>query len=297
MQALKGKIATVGTFDGVHRGHLVVIETMKRLGQQLGLSPLLITFDRHPLEVVAPHRVPPRIMNVDDENRFLQKLDIEVLVVPFTRQIMNLTAEEWMRKMKSDFGVRALVVGYDNTFGCDGIDLSVSDYQKIGQRLDIKVFEAPVLEGVSSSAIRRAVSEGKIDLATQMLGRPFRLEGKVESGRQLGRTLGFPTANINVNSKRLVPAHGVYACIATLPDGARIPAVVNIGVRPTVNDGLTPTVEAHLLDWSGNLYGCNLNIDFMSRLRAEQKFSSLDELQHQIAIDCLKARKVLAEKL
>lgn len=287
------RAATVGTFDGVHLGHLAVIDALKRLAEQRSLVPMVVTFDRHPLETVAPERAPKRLMSPDEEAAALQALGVEVRVEEFTPQLMRQTAREWMEGVYRRMGVRALVMGYDNTFGCDGVDMSVEGYQMLGTELGIEVVEASVVAGVSSSSVRRVLDAGDVDKASEMLGRFYRLAGMVTSGRQLGRTIGFPTANLEVDPCRLVPANGVYACRAVLDNGTCRPAVVNIGVRPTVGEGLTPTVEAHLPGWDGNLYGRSVMLEFVGRLRGECRFGSLEELKGQIARDCQAAEKIL----
>ncbi|MEE1023101.1 MAG: riboflavin biosynthesis protein RibF [Muribaculaceae bacterium] len=290
-QNTAGRVATVGTFDGVHRGHRAVLQTVKRIADAEGLRPAVITFDRHPLEVVAPERAPKRLMTPADEAATLASLGLEVEVIPFTRELMGLSAGEWMERMARDMGVRTLVVGYDNTFGRDGIDMSVADYICLGRLHGIEVVKAPIVPAISSSAIRRAVGEGRVEKAAGMLGRPYSLEGTVEQGNRLGRTIGFPTANLRPEAGRLVPANGVYSADAILPGGERRRAVVNIGVRPTVGDNLRPTVEAHIIGWHGDLYGKELTLEFLRHLRDERRFDSLDSLKRQIEADTAEASR------
>ena len=290
-QNTAGRVATVGTFDGVHRGHRAVLQTVKRIADAEGLRPAVITFDRHPLEVVAPERAPKRLMTPADEAATLASLGLEVEVIPFTRELMGLSAGEWMERMARDMGVRTLVVGYDNTFGRDGIDMSVADYICLGRLHGIEVVKAPIVPAISSSAIRRAVGEGRVEKAAGMLGRPYSLEGTVEQGNRLGRTIGFPTANLRPEAGRLVPANGVYSADAILPGGERRRAVVNIGVRPTVGDNLRLTVEAHIIGWHGDLYGKELTLEFLRHLRDERRFDSLDSLKRQIEADTAEASR------
>ncbi len=280
------RIATVGTFDGVHLGHLAVTDALQRFAAERSLLPTVVTFDRHPLETVAPERAPKRLMSPADEVSALRSLGLDVIVERFTPDLMRLTARQWMEGVRDNLGVRALVMGYDNTFGCDGLDMSLADYRRLGYQLGMDVIEAPVVPGISSSAIRRVLTGGDVERGASMLGRPYRLEGTVEAGNQLGRTIGFPTANLAVDSGRFVPANGVYACRAEMEDGSCNPAVVNIGVRPTVGEGLACTVEAHLPGWTGDLYGQTLKLDFAARLRDEMRFGSLEELRGQIERDC-----------
>lgn len=288
----KRRVATVGTFDGVHSGHRSVVATLKSYAEAHGLEPLVVTFDRHPLEIVAPERAPGRIISLPEEIRLLQELGTEVAIEVFNEDTRRLTARQWIEIMHSRYGVEALVVGYDNTFGCDGVSLSVADYRQLGASEGVDVVTAPVVPNVSSSEIRRLLHEGDTVIPARLMGRPFRLEGEVVHGRELGRRLGFPTVNLQVASDRLVPAGGVYAAMALLPDGKRYPAVVNIGVRPTVGTGLAPTIEAHIIGWSGELYGKHIGLEFCRRIRGERRFDTLDDLKNQIAEDCRAAERI-----
>lgn len=284
------KIATVGTFDGVHRGHRLVLKTLREEAAREGLEPVVITFDRHPLAVIAPERVPGALSSAEEKARMISKEGVGVHVVPFTEQVRRLTAYEWMRRLHDRMGVRVLVVGYDNTFGSDGLSLDIGDYQSLGEVVGIRVVEAPVLAGVSSSAVRKAVASGEIERANEMLGRPYRLEGTVKGGNHLGSKIGFPTANLPVPEGQIIPAEGVYAAEATLPDGQRRRAAVNIGRRPTIGDLRAPIIEAHILDYDGDLYGEHLALDLIGRIRGEQKFDSVEDLQRQLDRDVRQVR-------
>lgn len=283
------KAAAIGTFDGVHEGHRLLLRTLREQAARHGLDPIVVTFDRHPLEVVAPQRAPLRLSTSDEQLRLLAEERVEVTVVPFTQQTRILTAEQWLRRLRDTMGVRLVVLGYDNTFGSDGRHLSASDYDAIGEALGLLVAHAPRLDGVSSSAVRRAVAAGDVELAAKMLGRPYALEGAVEHGRHLGTGLGFPTANVAVSDRMAVPADGVYACYVALPGGVRRKAVVNVGTRPTVEAHGERSVEAHILSWSGDLYGCRVRVEFIRRLRSEMKFGSLRQLREAIARDAAQA--------
>lgn len=288
------KIATVGTFDGVHRGHALVLETMRGLAGTESLSPIAITFDRHPLALIAPERAPGFLSTVEEKCELLGAQGVEPVVLPFNEQLRRQTAYEWMRRLHDRMGVRVLIVGYDNTFGSDGLAMDLADYQSLGDVIGIRVVEAPVLPGVSSSAVRKAVAAGEIGRANEMLGRPYRLGGLVKSGNRLGGKIGFPTANIVPPRGRILPAEGVYAATATLPDGTRRPAAVNIGKRPTIGDLFDPLIEAHILDYDGNLYGERIALDLLERVRGEEKFGSVDELRAQLERDVIKVREICA---
>lgn len=277
--------AAVGTFDGVHRGHLAVLDTLRDVAYGRGVRPLAFTFDRHPLSLIAPERAPLLLSTPGERASLIRREGVEPVILPFDEDLRSTTAEGWMRTLHDDFGVRVLVVGYDNTFGCDGVNLSLSDYARIGKGMGIDVVEAPRVEGVSSSAVRKAVASGDVEGGSMMLGRPFRLEGHVVEGNRLGRTIGFPTANLLPSPGYAVPATGVYTAIVTLPDGTLHPAMVDVGTRPTVDSSCTHVIEAHLLHWNGDIYGLPISVDFISRLRDEKKFDSVEALRRQLEKD------------
>lgn len=283
---------TVGTFDGVHLGHRKVVEFLTAQSAANGLRPIVITFEPHPLAVVAPTRAPKLLELPDEREENLRSLGVEVVVLEFNEDLRRLTVAEWMERLVREYNVRLLVAGYDNTFGSDGMSMNLSDYSRIGENCGIKVVEAPVVDGVSSSAIRRALGAGDVETAAAMLGKPYSIGGKVGHGRELGRQLGFPTANLIANLNIMLPAPGVYAAEATTADGNRYRAVVNIGVSPTVSEGLPLSVEAYLINYSGNLYGTDLRLDFLRRLRDEKKFGDISALKEGIAADVRAASEI-----
>lgn len=278
-------IATVGTFDGVHRGHLAVVDTIVGIGKTRGLAPLVFTFDRHPLEVVRPSKAPRMLMLPRRRDGLLRRRGVEVVELPFNESLASLTAGEWMRRLASEYGVRGMVIGYDNTFGCDGISLSIDDFRRLGDSCGIEVDVAPVVEGVSSSTVRGCVAEGDIARAMELLGRPYELTGIVVHGNALGTGFGFPTANLAPDPRLAIPGIGVYVADALLPDGSVAPAMVNIGTRPTLAPGQCLSVEAHILGFSGSLYSLPLTLRFYQRLRNEQKFGSVDDLRDALRKD------------
>ena len=278
------KIVTTGTFDGVHKGHRKVLDFMKERGAALGLSPAVVTFDRHPLEVISPERAPKLLMTPDDRDAALSSFGVEVVRLAFDESLRRLTAAQWLRRMHRA-GVEEVVVGYDNTFGCDGRSLRMEDYFRLGRAEGIAVEEAPLLPGVSSTLVRDALAQGRVEDAARMLGRPYMLTGTVVHGRHLGHKLGFPTANVDCGSRLAIPAPGVYAADVVLPYGSLRKAVVNIGSRPTVDNGSDISVEAHIPGFSGDLYGKTVSLRFLRRLRGEHRFGSLDELQAAIRAD------------
>lgn len=283
--------ATVGTFDGVHRGHLKVLETLRQVAAAEGLTPLAITFESHPLRVIAPERTPHAIMSTAKKIELLRKEGVATHIIDFSPSTACLSAAEWMRRLHDLHGVECIVIGYDNTFGHDGRFLTSEDYLRIGGEIGVKVFVAPELEGISSSAIRRLIKEGKIEEANAMLGRNFILDGIVEEGDRIGRKIGFPTANLHLfpPDHRLLPPFGVYASEVLLPEGRRLPGVTNIGMRPSVSDIADtprPRIETHILGYSGeSLYGKPLEVELLSFIRPEQKFPGIDALKAQLAKD------------
>lgn len=285
--------ATVGTFDGVHRGHAEVLDTLGFEALIRGLQPIAVTFDRHPLSVIAPERAPGMLTARSERDLLIRSHRVTPVEIPFTPQLAAMTAAEWMKRLHDEYNTDLLVIGYDNTFGHDGRSLSHADYLRIGEKTGIEIIEAPCLPGISSSAIRRAIAGGSVDEAADMLGRPFALEGTVGTGQQVGRTIGFPTANVVPEPEMAVPGGGVYAARAYIP-GLKTPvaAMVNIGRRPTIADSLATTIEANLIDWSGDLYGQKLRLEFLQRLRDERRFDSLDSLAERLRQDRIQAREL-----
>lgn len=286
------KTGAVGTFDGVHLGHAAVLEKVKEMSRLTGTEPVVFTFDRHPLEEIDPSRAPLSITTVEKKQELIKSMGVTPVVLPFDATLRVMTAEEWMRHLHDTYSITNLVAGYDNTFGSDGVGMSLTDYRNMGKSIGIEVDEAPVVEGISSSAIRKAIARGEMESVRRMLGRRWMLPGIVVEGNRLGRTIGFPTANLNPSPGLCIPSNGVYSAWALLPDGKRKRAVVNIGTRPTVMRGDQRTIEAHIIDWNGNLYGKNLKLLFQDRLRDEMRFGSIDALRQQIEKDCIQAEKM-----
>lgn len=288
-------VVTVGTFDGVHRGHRAVLDCVKSVAEAEGLKPLAVTFDRHPLEVVAPDRAPGLIMSPAARDSEIAACGVNPVRVRFDASTRSTTVAGWLRMLHDTWGARVVVVGYDNTFGCDGLEMDVADYKRAAGRLGMGVEVAPVVPGVSSSAIRRALNQGDIAAAISLLGHPYAIEGVVEQGRKIGRTIGVPTANISVDRRLMLPDPGVYSAHICTLSGNGTPeewhkAVVNIGPRPTVDSTGRTGVEAHLLDFEGDLYGRSVRLEPGLRLRDIRRFGSLAELKAQIDSDIRQAK-------
>lgn len=289
------RIATIGFFDGVHRGHRFLIRQMLRWGEERRLNPLTITFDRHPRQVLSEDYVPRLLTTLPEKLELLRMAgatDIEVL--PFTPELGRLTALDFMRNVLAErLNVAVLVMGYDHRFGHGGG--TPEEYVEWGRQCGIEVGMAKPLpeEKVSSSLIRRELEKGNLAAAIRMLGHPYWLSGRVIGGHQMGRRLGFPTANIAVADEKLLPACGVYAARTQLPDGTTYKSVLNIGARPTLHNGDDVSVEAHLLDFIGDLYARELRVEVVERLREERVFDDTEVLGRQIAEDCAAAREIL----
>lgn len=280
-----GNIVTTGTFDGIHRGHVKLLQTLVSEARSHGGEPVAVTFDRHPLAVIAPARAPHMLMLPGARNARLREYGVKVVELHFDEAMRSMTAGEWMRLLHDRYDADTLVLGYDNTFGCDGVDLSLRDYEILGQRNGLKVLTAPMVPGVSSSAIRKALATGDIEGANAMLGYDWTLDGPVVQGRRMGRYIGFRTANLAVDPRLQLPAPGVYATEVTMPDGSLMTGVTNIGVRPTFDDNGSVSVETHIPGYEGNLYGSRITVRPVRRLRDEVRFDTVPSLKEQIAKD------------
>lgn len=288
----------IGFFDGVHLGHQHVIRQTLADARQHEASSLIITFDRHPNTVVAPDRVPPLVYSLPQKLRAIETLGPDsLLLIHFDETFSRQPADLFVRSLASKPArVQSLCVGADFVFGYKRSG-NVALLKKLGQELGFTVhgMAAVSLDGkaVSSTRIRQAITRGDLDSASQMLGRGYSLAGTVIHGEQVGKKLGFPTANLDV-AGLVLPPRGVYAVHARR--GNRdYRGVVNIGVRPTINEALPQVrVEAHLLDFSTDLYGEEIELTFVQKLREERRFASLAELQQQIATDIEEARRIFA---
>jgi len=286
---------SLGFFDGVHLGHQQIIRQTIADARQHEALALVITFDRHPNTVVAPERVPPLIYSLPQKLRQIELLGVDaLLLLHFDKAFSLQTGEEFIRALSRDLGqIRSICVGASFSFGHKRSG-NVELLRKLGAELNFTVhgMAAVSLDGktVSSTRIREGIVTGKLDSASQMLGRAYSLSGEVVRGDGLGRQLGFPTANMDADGL-VLPPNGVYAVRAELPNGSHR-AVLNIRVRPTLRSPKPRLqVEAHLLDFSGDLYGKILEVVFVDKLRNECKFNSMQELRDQIAQDILEARE------
>jgi riboflavin kinase/FMN adenylyltransferase len=289
-------VVAQGTFDGVHRGHQQVIATAVARARALGVPPVAVTFDPLPVTVLRPAEAPPEILSLDDRLDRIAGGGVAVaLVISFTPAFASVEADAYVRDVLVRLlSAREVVVGFNHTFG-RGAQGTPDLLRSLGveRGFQVHVVEPLALDGVvvSSSAVRDALRQGDAATAGGLLGRPYAVTGPVGHGAGRGRTLGFPTANVETERPVLL-ADGVYAAWATW-DGGRADAVVNIGVRPTFDEGRR-AVEAHLLDRAPDLYGRRLTLEFLARIRAETRFPSVDALRARIAEDLREARQYLA---
>lgn len=293
------RIAAVGMWDGVHCGHRFLIDFVRREAASRSLVPSVITFRNHPLTVVRPEAAPPLLTDCDTRLDLLDAAGVaDCVLLDFNDRLRHMPAREFLAMLHERYAVDTLVVGFNNRFGHDR-DLSRDSYAAVGLETGMEVIATPEFRRgrsrVSSSVVRSLVAEGRVDKARELLGRPFTISGTVVGGRQLGRRIGFPTANVSVPDPSLIiPGMGVYACVARTPDGVRRRAVVNIGRRPTVDVAGAPlSIEAHILDFAGELYSRTVVIEFVKNMRPERAFESLDALKNQLAADVRRARRLL----
>ena len=294
VHALPASAVAIGNFDGVHRGHLAVLATCFEAARRHGVPSCVYTFDPAPTAVVAPERHQPRLQTLANRVAALRAAGVDhVVVQPFTAEFAAWGAERFVaEELVGRLGARALVVGHDFRFG----RMRAGDAAAIRALAPgMEVVEVGALaeggEPISSSRVRRLVQAGQVAEAAGLLGRPFSVSGEVVHGDARGRTLGFPTANVAIGEE-IRPAVGVYAVRARL-GGRLVPGVANLGVRPTVG-GERYAVEAHLFDFSADLYGRHLELDLVARLREERRFPSLEALVAQIRVDAAAARVVIA---
>ncbi|MDY6380479.1 MAG: riboflavin biosynthesis protein RibF [Bacteroidales bacterium] len=296
-----GQIATIGFFDGVHKGHRYLFKQLNEEAAARGLKPLIVTFEEHPRTVLQSDYI-PKLLSTKEERKALLNAYGEVVMLRFST-IRDLTAEQFMIRLKEEYGVEVLLMGYDHRFGSDGL-CNPEDYCRVGSKQGIEVLRMEEYQDgtqhVSSTEIRTALEKGDVERAKELLGRPYALFGKVVHGKGLGRTIGFPTANIEPEEpNKIIPMAGVYLVRVigewSLVNGERLKdegvnelaneRVSGLGVRGMCNIDSQGVIEVHLLGYKGNLYGQNLTIQFMQFIRKERQFHSLDELQQQIKAD------------
>lgn len=292
-----GTVVTVGTFDGVHLGHQEVLAEIVGRARAAGRSSVLVTFEPHPLRVIRPEHAPPLLTTLAEKAPLLAESGVDyVCVLPFTPTLRSYSARRFVTEILLErVGMRELVMGYDHGFG-RGREGSVETMRELGEEIGfaVDVVEAVLVDGeaVSSTRVRARLVDGDVAGAAKLLGRPYSLQGIVESGARQGRLLGFPTANIRIDrAEKMLPKEGIYAGYGEV-GALRQPGLIHLGPRPTF-EGLGPSVELHLLDWSGDLYDREVRVEFCGRLRDIVAYETADELVAQMHLDARAGRALL----
>ena len=291
-------VLTIGTFDGVHLGHQKIVERVVTTARQEGLLATVFTFFPHPRMVVQHDKGLKLIHTLEEKKQLLQQLGVDLLVVqPFNEAFAQLSAEEFVSTILVEhLNVKKVIIGYDHRFGCNRT-ANIDDMRLFGKKYGFAVEEISVQEvdevSVSSTKIREALNKGDVTTAEHYLGTPYSLTGRVVHGLKLGRTLGYPTANIQVTEEyKLIPKDGVYAVYSYI-DGRKVYGMMSIGKNPTI-EGKGASIEVYFFDFNGDLYDQKLTIEFVQYLREEQKFATIDLLKKQLQDDETAARKAIA---
>jgi len=296
-------VVTLGTFDGLHLGHQRIISDVVDETRKRGAESVVVTFDRHPAELLRPENVPYFLTSFEDKVSLIADCGVDhLLVIPFDQKESERSAEDFVREILIEkLSTELLIVGHDVHFG-NGREGNFAFLEQIAEVLDFEIRKVdPVMrskddsEAISSTSIRRALRGGEVESATQMLGRPYSISGEVVYGDQRGRTIGFPTANLVLSSDLAWPADGVYAGIFTRADGSDHMCAINVGRRPTFYEHAdTSLVEAHLLDFDDDLYGEICGVSFLHFLRSEKRFDGIDPLVEQLKDDVARTRSLLS---
>lgn len=296
-KAAKPTIVTIGTFDGVHLGHKKILDQIISSAQDLNCESLVLTFFPHPRIVLQEGSEMKQLNTLEEKTKLLADLGIDNLIIhPFDKEFSRLTAEEFVKEVLVDiFKVRKIIIGHDHRFGRNRT-ADINDLIDFGETYGFEVEQISVQEinevSISSTKIRNALLEGNIELATTYLGYNYSLTGIVSKGKQLGRTIGFPTANINLaESYKLIPQNGVYIAKSSI-DGKVVYGMMNIGTRPTV-DGTKQTIEINFFDFNQDLYDQKITVSFLKRIRSEQKFESIDALKNQLSLDKITSQEYI----
>lgn len=296
ISAIKNPVLTIGTFDGVHIGHKKIIDQLNEEASKIGGESVLFTFFPHPRMVIFPESHGLKLIQTQEEKlEKLKEMGLQnVIVFPFTFEFSRLTALEFVRDMLvNQLHVKKLVIGYDHQFGKNR-EGSIHFLRDVAETYEFEVIEIPAQDidavHVSSTKIREALNTGDIEKANDYLGAPFQLSGTVVKGKQLGRTIGFPTANIQLaNDLKLIPQNGVYA-VKVFYQNECLKGMMNIGVRPTIEGKNDPTIEVHIFDFDQTIYGESLRIELFKKTRYEQKFNGIEALKNQLKLDEISIR-------
>lgn len=290
--------ATIGCFDGVHLGHRFLISQVCEAAADMKLKSAVITFPVHPRQVMQSDYRPQLLSCPEQKNSLIGCIEADYcILLPFTKELSMLTAREFMQELYSQYNVRTLVIGYDHRFGHNRAE-TFEDYCLYGKKIGIEVIKAEPLRDedndvfISSSVVRKLLLSGDIRNANKYLGYRYYIDGTVTGGYKVGRTIGFPTANISPScADKLIPASGVYA-VRTCVGGKCYRGMLNIGCRPTVNNGSNVSIEVHILEFDGDIYNHRIRIEFIERIRPEVKFASLEELTGQLEKDKIIISKI-----
>ncbi len=284
----------LGNFDGLHTGHMHLIGSMLQTAKEKGIAPAVFTFSNHPSALITGEKV-PEIIYAEDKAKILEEAGVKYLFnIPFTKEIMGMSPEEYVKKLLLEsFRMKDAFCGFNYRFGAKaagdtelftklskelGFDLHVMDAVKSGDRV------------VSSTVIRAAVMDGDMKSAAELLGRPYVIKGTVQEGNRIGRTIGFPTCNISVDEGMVAPANGVYLTLCAV-DGEVHRSITNVGVKPTIGE-YEKNIETNIFDFDRQIYGTEIEVRFLDRIRSERKFAGIDELKAQIGRDCEEARRL-----
>ncbi len=295
---IKPCAATIGCFDGVHQGHRFLISQVCREARKEHLKSAIISFPIHPRQIMQSDYRPQLLSCIEQKAELISCIEGDYcILLPFTKELSKLTARQFMQLLYDKCNVRALVIGYDHRFGHNRAE-TFDDYCRYGKGIGIKVIKAEPLKDedsgnfISSSAIRKLLMDGNVTAANRFLGYRYYIDGTVKGGHRIGRTIGFPTANIEPSCQdKLVPASGVYA-VKTYIDGNSYRGMLNIGYRPTINNGTNISIEVHIIGFDSDIYNHRIRIEFMERIRPEIKFNSLEELTRQLGKDKIIISKI-----
>lgn len=289
---------TIGTFDGVHRGHQEIVQRLTNGAHEAGAAAVVLTFYPHPAVVLGKRQNPLYLTNPEERAALLVESGADIVITfPFTPETSHTSAEEFVKLLKKHIGMNHLMVGPDFALGRDR-EGNITSLRELGENYEYSVATIPPVElngeAVSSSRIRRALTDGDIELARLLLGRPYFVSGQVVPGDGRGKTIGVPTANLALWMDRAIPKSGVYVSQANI-NGQTFGAVTNIGIRPTfASSNENPQVETHLFNFSDQIYGQEIQLNFIDRLREEKRFPNVDELVSQIKQDISKAKEILS---
>lgn len=296
-QPLPPSAATIGFFDGVHRGHRFLIHQVKEVAEKDGLCSALVTFPVHPRQVIQTTYRPQLLSSPAEKLELLETTEADYcFLLPFTYELSLLSAREFMQLLRDKFNIRTLVIGYDHRFGHNRSE-GFEDYCRYGRELGIYMVRARAYtdgeDKISSSVIRQLLMEGDVSRAAKFLGYNYYLDGMVVDGHKVGRKIGFPTANLKVDCPdKLIPAEGVYA-VYVYVKGIKWAGMLNIGHRPTINNGTDISIEVNILDFSDDIYQQEMRIEFVKYLRPEEKYDTIDALIAQMHKDREETAKIL----